>query len=413
VNRRVVVTGLAPLCSLGQDADELWANLVAGRSGVTHVARLRGLAVSIGAEVLLSDERGVLGARERRLDRATQLALVAAHCALADAGLLADDGKCRVDERAGTILGTSRGATERLEASFERFLTRGPEGMSPHVSPFTTTGSLSAAVAQRFGLRGPNLTVSAACSSATQAIGVAFDAVRQGRADIMLAGGAEACLTPFCVSMLDAAGILSHRNDAPAAASRPFDSGRDGIVLGEGAAVLVLEAEEHALARGARCHAELAGFGASCDAYSLTGMPADGEGLVRAIRRTLEDAGVAPGSVDYINAHGTATRLGDRAEAQALRTCFGSRASQVPVSSTKSMTGHLLGAAGALEAVICALVLRFDTAPPTLNLEEPDPECRLDHVAGQARRLEARVALSTSMGFGGNNACLLLKRIEE
>jgi 3-oxoacyl-[acyl-carrier-protein] synthase II len=411
VSRRVFVTGLGPLCSLGANAAALWENLSAGRSGISEVARLEGLAVRIGAEVTGLEGHAALSARERRFDRSTQLALVAAHEALADAGALGGDGRCTTSERAGAILGTSRGAAEQLETAMSRFNARGAQALNPHVSPFTTTGSLSAAVARRFGLRGPNLTVSAACSSATQAIGVAFEAVRHGRADVMLAGGAEACLTPFCVSMLDAAGILSHRNEVPQAASRPFDKERDGIVLGEGAGLLVLEAEDHARSRGVRLLAELAGFGASCDAFSLTGMPADGEGLVRAIRLALADAGVEPSAVDYVNAHGTATRLGDRAETAALRTCFGFRQSQLPVSSTKSMTGHLLGAAGGLEAITCVLVLTHGIVPPTVNLEHADPDCDFDYVPHRARALSARTVLSTSMGFGGNNACLVLRGV--
>ena len=404
------MTGLGPLCSLGDSAASLWESLVAGRSGVTTVARLSGLPVTIGAEVAGFDADPALGPRERRFDRSTQLALVAAHTALADAGLIEGERLLDGNERAGAILGTSRGATEQIEAAFARFNERGWPGLGPHVSPFTTTGTLSAAVARRFGLRGPNLTVSAACSSATQAIGAAFDAVRHGRADVMLAGGAEACLTPFCVGILDAAGILSHRNNAPQTASRPFDADRDGMVLGEGAGLLVLEAEEHARRRGVRVYAEIAGFGASCDAFSLTGVPEDGEGLVRAIGVALDDARVAPQTVDYVNAHGTGTRLGDRAETVALRSCFGSHASKLAVSSTKSMTGHLLGAAGGIEAIACILVLRQGVAPPTINLERADPECDLDYVPRQARAVAARVVLSTSMGFGGNNACLVLKQ---
>jgi 3-oxoacyl-[acyl-carrier-protein] synthase II len=405
------VTGLGPLCSLGDSAAALWENLVAGRSGVATVSLLAGLPVTIGAEVAGCDSHAALGPRERRFDRSTRLALVAAHTALRDAGLLDGDHLLTQSERSGAILGTSRGATEQLEAAIARFSRRGGRGLGPHVSPFTTTGSLSAAIARRFTLRGPNLTVSAACSSATHAIGSALEAVRHGRADVMLTGGAEACLTPFCIAMLDAAGILSHRNDAPQAASRPFDADRDGMVVGEGAGLLVLEAEEHAERRGARIYAEAAGFGASCDALSLTGMPEDGEGLVRAIGAALEDARLAPDAVDYVNAHGTGTRLGDRAETAALRSCFGSRSSKVPVSSTKSMTGHLLGAAGGIEAIACALVLRRGIAPPTINLETADPDCDLDYVPRQARALAASVVLSTSMGFGGNNACLVLKGV--
>ena len=410
---RVFVTGLGPLCSEGDSAGELWANLVAGRSFLGRVARLAKAAVSIGGEVAGLEGRAVLGPRQRRVDRSAQLALVAAQAALADADLSgAGTALAAPSERCGVVLGTSRGAAAQLEEAFERFRARGRRGVGPQVSPYTTTGSLSAIVARELGLRGPNLTVSAACSSATQAVGVAFETVRRGRADVMLAGGAEACLTPFCVAMLDAAGILSHRVAEPGRASRPFDRDRDGIVLAEGAGVIVIESEAHACARGAGAYAELAGFGASCDALSLTGIPADGEGLVRAARSALEDAGLTAEAVDYVNAHGTATRVGDRAETAALKGIFGERVRRVAVSSTKSMTGHLLGAAGGIEAAVCALVLANGVAPPTINLESPDPECDLDYLPGCAREIAARVVLSTSMGFGGNNACLVLRRAD-
>lgn len=411
---RVFVTGLGPLCSQGDSVAEFWANLVGGRSFLGQVARLAEAAVSIGGEVVGLEGCPSLGPRQRRFDRAAQLGLAAAQAALADAGLLGPDTALSVpSERIGVVLGTSRGAAAQLEEAFERFRARGPHGVGRQVSPYTTTGSLSAIVARELGLKGPNLTVSAACSSATQAIGVALEMVRRGRADVMMAGGAEACLTPFCVAMLDAAGILSHRVTEPGRASRPFDRDRDGIVLAEGAGVVVIESEAHACARGARAYAELAGFGASCDASSLTGIPADGEGLVRAARSALEDAGVTPEAVDYVNAHGTATRVGDRAETAALKAVFGQRARRVAISSTKSMTGHLLGAAGGIEAAVCALVLANRIAPPTINLESPDPECDLDYLPGRAREVAARVVLSTSMGFGGNNGCLVLRRGEE
>jgi 3-oxoacyl-[acyl-carrier-protein] synthase II len=411
VSSRVLITGLGALCAQGSTAETIWENLVAGRSFLTRVERLE--SVPMGGEVRELGSHPLLGRRQRRFDRATQLAIVAAHEALADAGLHGGDGRVAgCPERAGAILGTSRGAAEMLEGAIERFRERGAGALSPHVSPLTTTGSLSAIVARELGLRGPNLTVSAACSSATQAIGAAFEAVRHGRAEVMLAGGAEACLTPFCVAMLDAAGILSHRVSEPARACRPFDRDRDGIVLAEGAGLIVLESEAHARARGARAYAEVAGFGATCDAGSLTGIPEDGEGLTRAIAAALQDAQVPREGVDYVNAHGTATRVGDRAETAALKGAFGGHAHRLAISSTKSMTGHLLGAVGGIEAIVCALVLQRGVVPPTINLDAPDPECDLDYVPLTARDLRVRVALSTSMGFGGNNACLVLKQVE-
>ena len=401
--RRVLITGLGPVCSLGDTAAGFWNALVEGRSGVDHVPALDGAPVGIGAAVPIEGSPR-LCPKEHRLDRSTQMALVSTAVALEDAGLSLEG------DRAGVVLGSSRGAVGLLEWWHERFRSRGGGGVGPHASPYTTAGNLSGAVARRFGMRGPSLSVSAACSSASQAIGLAMDLIRHGRADVMVAGGAEACLTPFCMSMFAATGILSRRVEAPQAASRPFDRDRDGIVIGEGAGTIVLESEDHARGRGARVYAELAGFGSTCDAASLTAVPQDGGGLARAIRLALEDAGTSPDAVDYVNAHGTATLAGDRAETAALKSSLGPHVRAIPVSSTKSMTGHLVGAAGGIEAAACVLALTHGVVPPTINLEHADPECDLDYVASGARRRELRVVLSTSMGFGGNNTCLVFTR---
>jgi 3-oxoacyl-[acyl-carrier-protein] synthase II len=403
---RVFLTGLGPACALGNNYRSLWGGLVAGRSGVTHVDRLSGCLVTIGSE-LGAIESPALGPRERRLDRAAQLALAATATALQDAGLgpEIDPGAA---PRFGVVLGSSRGATERLEHWHRRFATEGADAVGPHASPHTTAGNLSGAVARRFGLQGPALSVSAACASAAQAIGLAFDLIRAGRADVMVAGGTEACLTPFSIAMFAKAGILSQRRGEPAAASRPFDRDRDGIVLGEGAGVVVLESAAHAKRRGAHLHAELLGFGSTCDALSLTAVPQDGGGLARAIEAALADARRTPADVDYVNAHGTATLAGDRAETAALKAALGDHARRVPVSSTKSMTGHLIGAAAGIEAIACARAIVEGVVPPTINLEHPDPACDLDYVPGEARRQPVKVALSLSMGFGGTNACLVL-----
>jgi 3-oxoacyl-[acyl-carrier-protein] synthase II len=404
--RRVVITGLGPLCSLGADARAFFAALTDGRSGITRVARIAECAIDIGGEVAGPLSSPVLGAREQRLDRAAQLALVAAATAFADAGL-----ETPRSERAGVFLGSSRGIAELLEQQHAQYLSRGPEAVGPRASPHTTAGNLSGAVARHFGLRGPSLSVSAACASASQAIGLSLDLIRSGRADVMLAGGTEACLTPFSMAMFQSAGVLAQRKNAPAAASRPFDRDRDGIVAAEGAGVVVLESLEHAHARGARVYAELLGFGSTCDAHSLTGVPADGEGLARAITQALADARVAPEAVDYVNAHGTATRTGDPAETAALKRALGDHARRVPISSTKSMTGHLIGAAGGIEAIACAMTIQDGVVPPTINLDHPDPACDLDYVPHTARRVPVRVAASISMGFGGNNACLVLRAV--
>ncbi|MBN2370025.1 MAG: beta-ketoacyl-[acyl-carrier-protein] synthase family protein [Vicinamibacteria bacterium] len=409
MSRRVFITGVAPICSLGRESSVFWENIINGRSCVSRIERLAGAPVPIGAEVGSLDG-DALEPKERRFDRSAQLAILSARRAFEDGGLKDPRAPAVVPERIGVFLGTSRGAAELIESYHARFQDRGHQGIGPHASPHTTIGSLSGIVAQRLGLQGPNLTVSAACSSASQAIGWAFDAVRHDRADVMLAGGAEACLTPFCMTLLAAAGILSRRFEEPRKASRPFDAERDGIVVGEGAGIVVLESEESARARGARVLCELVGFGATCDAHSLTGIAENGAGLRRAVALALEDAGVAPGSISYVNAHGTATRLGDRAETAALKNALGARAGSVPVSSTKSMTGHLIGAAGGIEAIVCALAIQEGIVPPTINLDHPDPECDLDFVPLKARRMNVETAVSTSMGFGGNNACLVFRK---
>jgi 3-oxoacyl-[acyl-carrier-protein] synthase II len=401
---RVFITGLGPLCALGNNYRALWDSLLSGRSGVSRLTRLAGSPVSIGAEV--SDQAVAhLVPRDRRLDRTAQMAIAAAGTALQDAGL--DEGvPAASGDRAGVVVGSSRGATERLEQWHGIFLKEGPEAVGAHASPHTTAGNMSGAVARRFGLRGPALSVAAACASATQAIGVAFDFVRHGRADLMVAGGTEAALTPFSIAMFAKAGMLSTGVRPPEAACRPFDRDRDGIVVGEGAGMIVLESEEHARRRGARLYAEVLGFGSSCDALSLTAVPDDGAGLARAIRLSLADARLAPEAVEYVNAHGTGTRAGDRSETMALKAALGAHAHRTVVSSTKSMTGHMIGATGGIEAIVCALAITEGAVPPTINLEHPDPDCDLDFVPGQARSMPVRHALSISMGFGGNNACL-------
>jgi 3-oxoacyl-[acyl-carrier-protein] synthase II len=398
---RVFLSGRGLVTGLGNNCRSVWSSLAAGRSAVRLVEPL-GVIASPVVEPLPG-----LETRERRLDRAAQLALVAAGLALEDAGL-ASSGETEGRERWGLVLGSSRGAAERLEHWHGRYVGEGAGAVGPHASPHTTAGNLSGAVARRFGLRGPALSVSAACASASQAIGLAFDMIRHGRADVMLAGGTEACLTPFSMAMFDRAGILSHRPGPPAEACRPFDSDRDGIVVGEGAGLVLLESEEHARRRGATLHAELLGYGATCDAHSLTAVPEDGAGLARAITLALEDARVRADAVDYVNAHGTGTRTGDRAETAALKAALGGHARRVPISSTKSMTGHLIGASGGIEAIACALAIEAGTVPPTINLENPDPDCDLDYVPREARRVKVRTALSLSMGFGGTNACLVL-----
>lgn len=373
---------------------------------MSRVTRLEGCPTPIGSQVNDGEALSALLPRDRRLDRTAQMAIAASGTALVDANL-ADGAPPSASERAGVVVGSSRGATERIEQWHAGFLKEGVEGVGAHASPHTTAGNMSGAVARRFGLRGPALSVSAACASATQAIGLAFDLIRHGRADLMLAGGTEAALTPFSIAMFSKAGMLSPRLEPPEAVCRPFDRDRDGIVVGEGAGMVVLESEAHARARGARVYAEVLGFGSTCDALSLTAVPDDGAGLARAITLSLADARLAPEAIDYVNAHGTGTRAGDRSETMALKTALGAHARRTAVSSTKSMTAHLIGATGGIEAIACALAIVEGAVPPTINLEHADPDCDLDFVPGEARRLRVRNVLSISMGFGGNNACLV------
>ncbi len=398
---RAFITGLGPFCSLGEDAKSFWNSLLEGRCRASKLASLEGCPIPIGASA--GPTRRLLSPKEAKLDPCARFAMAASAIALEDAGLAKE---ALPSERAGIVVGSSRGAAELLETHHARFVKEGPGSVSPHASPHTTAGNIPGALSRRFGLRGPSLFVSAACSSASQALGLALGLIRSGKADLMLAGGSEACLTPFCMSMFASTGILSKRIEEPQRACRPFDRGREGILLGEGAGMLVLESEAHARARGARVYCELRGFGTASDAHSLTGIPEDGEGLARAIRLALEDAELSAEGVDYINAHGTGTQVGDPAEVRAMKAALGARAREIPVSSTKSMTGHLLGAAGGVEAIACALAVAEGAVPPTINLDDPDPDCDLDFIPKTARRLRVRAALSSSMGFGGNNACL-------
>ncbi len=396
--RRVLVTGLGPLCSLGQDHESFWGNITEGRSFVAPIERLMDAPINIGAEVKELENARLLSPRERRLDHAAQFAILAAHAALKDA-----DWRGGSDS-AGVIIGSSRGPCGLLEHFHSSFLGNSRR-ISPAASPQTTPGNLAGSVSIHCGLRGPSIVVSSACASASHAIGLAFQMIRAGMADMMVAGGTEAALTPFTIAMLAAAGILSPAAPAP----RPFDRNRNGTVIGEGAGMLVLESERHWRARrahGGRPYCELAGFGASSDALSLAAVPPDGEGLARAIAIALKDARLAPQEIGYVNAHGTGTSAGDAAETRALKAALGRHAFDAAVSSTKSMTGHLLGAAGGIEAIICALALARGVVPPTINHDRPGDDCDLDYVPGKARRRALRAALSTSMGFGGTNACL-------
>jgi 3-oxoacyl-[acyl-carrier-protein] synthase II len=406
----VVVTGLGCASPLGIDAASTWQALLAGRSGVAKLPEDFDprLPVQIAARVPGPVDPGELPAKElRRLDRAILLALAAAREALADARLAS--GESCDGDRAGVAIGSGIGGVETLANNHRALLEGGPRRVSPFFIPMTLANMPAGMVAIRHRLRGPNLCHVTACASGAHALGESLRILQRGEADVMVAGGTEAAITPLVVAGFANMQALS-KNADPARASRPFDRDRDGFVLAEGAAVVVLEREAHARARGARIRGRLIGYGASADALHIAAPDPQGAGARRCMQSALADAGLSAEAVDYVNAHATSTPAGDAMEAAALRGVFGAHAERLAVSSTKGATGHLLGAAGALEALLCILALETGTLPPTINLENPDPECALDHVAGKPRAARARVALSNSFGFGGVNAALLFEK---
>jgi 3-oxoacyl-[acyl-carrier-protein] synthase II len=410
MGKRVVVTGLGVVTPVGNDVPTMWEALLAGRSGADHITRfdVSNLDVRIAAEVKGFDPEALFGRRvARRNDRFALFALEAARQAIADAGLAVDN---ELGKSAGVIIGTSMGGMATLLKNYDVFHTSGPRRVSPFMAPMMMPNAASGAIAIAHGLRGVNLCVASACATGSHAVGEAAEVIRRGDAAVMLCGGSDAPLDPLSLASLGNMRALSTRNDEPTRASRPFDAQRDGFVIGEGAGVIVLEGLEHAQRRGARIYAELAGYGASADAFHITAPDEQGAGAVEAMRAALEDAGLRAESVDYINAHGTGTLLNDPVETQAIRTLFGSHADRLAVSSTKSMVGHLFGAAGAVEAVVCVKSLETGWVHPTINYEYPDPACDLDYVPNTARCLEPKVVLSNSFGFGGHNCCLVFRR---
>jgi 3-oxoacyl-[acyl-carrier-protein] synthase II len=399
--------------ALGIGAEKTWQGLLRGLSGVGPITRFDPVLypTRIAAEVKGFDpthyvERKVV----KRMDTFVLYALAAAEFAMNDAGLGPLEGP--ETERTGVVIGSGIGGFQTIEDEKETLLTQGPRRVSPFFIPSSIVNLAAGQVSIRFRAGGPNSAPCTACSAGSHAIGDSFRLVQRGDADVMIAGGSEAAITPLAVAGFDALKALSTRNDEPARASRPFDRERDGFVLGDGAGILILEDLGHALNRGARIYAEVVGYGMSGDAHHITAPPPDGDGAVRAMRMTLRDAGVAPEQVDYINAHGTSTPPNDRTETLAIRRVFGPHAQRLAISSTKSMIGHLLGAAGAVEAGVVVMSLRDQKIHPTINLDFPDPECDLDYVPHAAREAGIRYALSNSFGFGGTNACLLFKRFE-
>ncbi|WP_448590524.1 beta-ketoacyl-ACP synthase II [Thermoflexus hugenholtzii] len=410
---RVVITGMGAITPLGNDVETFWRNVVAGRSGVGPITLFDASAMKtrIAAEVKGFDPEAWFGRKEaRRMDRYAQFALAATQQALQDARL----DPAHVDrERVGVILGTGIGGIGALVQGVETLMTRGPDRISPFMVPMMLADTAPGLIAIAYGFRGPNMAVVTACASGTNAIGEAMHLIRRGDADVVIAGGAEAAILPVAVAAFNVMGTISTRNEEPERASRPFDRTRDGFVMGEGAGILILERLEHARARGARIYAEVVGYGTSADAYHITAPLENGEGAALAMRRALADAGLSSRDIDYINAHGTSTPLNDKSETQAIKAVFGEAAYDVPISSTKSMIGHLLGAAGAVEAIVCIRAITDGIIPPTINYEHPDPECDLDYVPNVARRKPVRTAMSNSFGFGGHNACVIFRRYED
>ncbi|MFC2031156.1 beta-ketoacyl-ACP synthase II [Chloroflexota bacterium] len=409
----MVITGLGTVNPLGNDVPAFWEAAVAGRSGAGPITAYDASEqpVRIGTEVKDFDAVALLGRREvKRSDRFVQLCLVSADQAIADAGLTFEGDSDR--NNAGSIIGTGIGGLGTVLGNLDAFQARGPRRVSALMIPMMMPNAAAGQIGIKYGLRGMALSVGSACATSNNAIGEGLEHIRRGAADVMVCGGGESVMHPLALAALSNMGAVSQRNDDPEHASRPFDAGRDGFVMGEGAAVLILEALDHAEARGARIYAELTGYGSTCDAFHITAPDTDGAGAARSMRVALSDAGLEPEEIDYINAHGTSTPLNDPIETRAIHTVFGEHAHKMPISSTKSMIGHLMGAAGAVEAIACVKSLETGTVHPTINYETPDPECDLDYVPNVARETFPRTALSNSFGFGGHNATLIFSKWE-
>lgn len=412
VNHRVVITGIGAVTAVGTGKDKFWDGIVNGRSGVKPVTRVPPelqSACKIAAEITDFVPTDWLdGKQVKRSDRFIQFAVAASKLAVEDAKL---DMSKEEPTRVGVVVGSAAGGFESIEREYANLHKRGPDRCSPFTVPMLIVNMAAGWVSIAHGAKGPNTCSVTACATSANSLGDAMMIIARGDADVMFAGGSEAPITPLCMGGFASARTLSTRNDDPTKASRPFDKDRDGFVMGEGAAVLILESLEHAVARGAHIYAELVGYGMTGDAYDIVAPCADGDGAGRAMQMALKHAKMDPSEVNYINAHGTSTPLGDKAETQAIKTVFGEHAYKIPVSSTKSMTGHLLGAAGGIEAAVSILAIENSIIPPTINLDAPDPECDLDYVPNTARKnVDVNVAMSNSFGFGGHNACLIFKK---
>jgi len=411
-NNRVVVTGTGILCPLGLNTSTTWESLVAGKSGIDHIT----LFDPEPYETKIAGEKGfqptdyISRKDVRHMDRFTQMAIAASLQAVEQSGIKIDSMN---EGNIGVIVGSGIGGLSTLFEQTKILIEKGPNRVSPFLVPMMITDMAAAQVSITLGVKGPNLCTTSACSSGSDAIGVAYELIRRGDTQAVLAGGSEAIINPLGITAFNALKAISTRNDEPQLASRPFDTERDGFVIGEGAGILVLENLAHAQRRGAQILAEIMAYGATADAYHITQPDEDGEGAARAMQVALNKAGLATTEVDYINAHGTATPLNDKMETIAIKTVFGNNAYHIPISSTKSMMGHLIGGAGAVEAAICIMVIQHGIIPPTINLTHPDPECDLDYVPNVARQAKVTTALSNSFGFGGHNSVLVFRRYSE
>jgi 3-oxoacyl-[acyl-carrier-protein] synthase II len=410
LERRVVITGVGLITPLGIGVEETWSALCAGKSGIGEITRFNASAYDtrIAGEVKGFNAEDFMPRKEaRRMETFISYAVASTRMAMEDSGLVIDE---RNAGRVGVLTGCGLGGLNMLEITAHTVDTKGPQRVSPFFIPMLIGNMAPGMISIMFGAKGPNSSVATACAAGSHAVGDAFEAVKYGRADAMITGGVESVITRTCIAGFGAMKALSTRNDDPQKASRPFDRDRDGFVVGEGSGILIIESLEHALERGARIYAEIVGYGMSGDGYHITSPPPDGEGASRCIQAALDNAGIQPHQIGYINAHGTSTPLNDLYETRAIKATFGDAAGKVAISSTKSMTGHLLGGSGGIETVFTALSIWNKILPPTINLDNPDDECNLDYIPNVARQAEVEYAMSNSFGFGGTNASLILKR---
>lgn len=410
MERRVVITGIGLITPLGIGVDESWSGIIAGKSGVGEITRFNASIYStrIAAEVKGFNAEDFMAKKEaKRMETFIAYAIAATRMAVDDSGLIIDDDN---SSRVGVLTGCGLGGLNMLELTAHTVDTKGPKRVSPFFIPMLIGNMAPGMISIIFGAKGPNSSVATACAAGSHAVGDAYEIIKYGRADAMISGGVESVVTRTCIAGFGAMKALSTRNDDPDHASRPFDRDRDGFVVGEGSGIMILESLEHAQARGAKIYAEVVGYGMSGDGYHITSPPPDGEGASRCMQSALDNAGITPEQIDYINAHGTSTPLNDLYETRAIKATFGQSAYKVAISSTKSMTGHLLGGAGGVETILTALAIQHNILPPTINFENPDEECDLDYVPNKARKKEVTYAMSNSFGFGGTNASLILKK---